>query len=85
MKELTEFKQKLVEYLTKSSDGYIKCENLIKFEFNSNFDFSFAIGIWSFYLDAQNNLDKFGNNILIYATNEQDIDENQAVQKLITA
>lgn len=84
MKEITEFKQKLVEYLTKSSDCYIKCENLIKFEFDSRFDFSFATSIWSFYLN-QNNLDEFKNNILIFATNEQDIDENQAVERMIKA
>jgi hypothetical protein len=84
MKEVTEFKHKLVEYLTKSDKYYDNCENLLKFDSTGSlYDFSFATSIWNYYLSEDNDLDKFKNNILIYATNEKDIDVTLAVQKLI--
>lgn len=89
MKKVAEFKEKLVEYLTKTTDSYVKCEKLIKYDVDSKkVDFTFGINmenIWSNYLSAQDNWQKFGNSVLIYGSNEQDIDDNQAVQKLVEA
>jgi uncharacterized surface protein with fasciclin (FAS1) repeats len=84
MKQVAEFKEKLIEYLTKSTDSYAKCEKLIKFDVDAKFDFSFVTSEpWNRF--CENNWEKFGNNILIYGSNQHDIDEDQAVQKLIKA
>lgn len=82
MNFLNDFCQELVHYLS----GLTNCHKLIKFHETGEFDFSFAISlsIWKHYIKSlSDEIIKINHdNILIYATSNQETQESDAIERL---
>lgn len=80
MSKLHTFKEQLGRYLSRTENP---AENLIKFEVSDEQDFSFIINLdlWSNYFKLEESK-AFNNNILIYATDNENNDEIQALEAL---
>ncbi|KAL7034679.1 hypothetical protein ACKWTF_008053 [Chironomus riparius] len=80
MSELHTFKEQLGKYLLRTENP---AENLIKFEVNDGPDFCFTINLdlWANYFKFEESR-SFNNDILIYATDNENNDEKQAMEAL---
>jgi len=80
MGELHTFKEQLGKYLSRTENP---AENLIKFEVSNLSDFSFIINLdlWSNYFKLEET-GSYNNDILIYATDNEDNNKEQAMEAL---
>ncbi|XP_070499270.1 uncharacterized protein [Chironomus tepperi] len=80
MSELHTFKEQLGKYLSRTDNP---AENLIKFEVGNGPDFSFIINLdlWANYFKIEDSR-PFNNDILIYATDNENNDEKHAIEAL---